>query len=285
MKNLEEAVTILRQVWPVLGPYRERVVVVGGIAAHLYQLVPGFRAPDLLRVLHTVDLDLGLPRPLAVGADGMLLDRFRAAGMEPYETRQAVCSATRIDLPVLPGESSTPYVEFLAAAEGEVALDDLVQGGLRAHLSAYAWMLFARTWTVDLPAGIGQVRLPHPLGYAAQKVIIATTTRPYEKRAKDLADALFVLGGLAGQWPRIFGEADELASCHPEGRGHLDQARGIWRDQFAGRATSPAAALIAQRMCEGRPDLVPAVRAVAALVGRDAASAWDVAKLAPADER
>ena len=84
MTPREEALESLLAAWPLLGPYQDRVVVVGGIAVHLYHLVPGFSVSRELEAMATVDVDLGLPRPMDIIGEKPLLEYFRDQGLSPY---------------------------------------------------------------------------------------------------------------------------------------------------------------------------------------------------------
>ena len=274
MKDIAETLRILRVIWPVIAPYQEDVVLVGGTAAHLYGLVDGFVGSGMLRALNTVDIDIGVPLPMTNRGGNPLVHLLERAGF--HATPRATGSAaTRIDLPGLGSDGADPYIEFLAATDASLAGDDAAQDGLRAHLSPYAWMLFVEPIRVQLPDGLGQIRLPHPLSYAAQKALIAHTTRPLDKRSKDFADALHVLGGFRSTWHTLFAQHQVLTRVHPAGSEHLSQALGIWTSQFGtvGRI-APGAALVGQRLAGGDRERMPLFRDIAGSVGRDILDAW-----------
>lgn len=277
MKDLTEAIRILSVIWPAIAAYHDDVILVGGTAAHLYGLAEDFQESGMLRALSTVDVDIGVPQPLAYRGGGPLVEMLAQAGFRATP-RTTGSNATRIDLPGLGADGADPYIEFLTPANTSFAGDDAVQDGLRAHLSPYAWMLFVDPIRIALPGGPHQVRLPHPLSYAAQKTLIAHTTRPLDKRSKDFADALHVLGGFRSTWPAIFAHHQALTRAHPSGPEHLVQALGIWATQFGspGRLT-PGAALVGQRLAGGDPEQMPMLRALADRIGRDVLRAWRTA--------
>lgn len=274
MKDLDETLAILRTIWPIIAPYQDDVMVVGGAAAHLYTLVDGFAGLGLLRPLGTVDLDIGVPTPLATRGGKHLVRLLHDAGFHAVQ-RTTGSGATRIDLPGLGSDGVDPYLEFLAPAEAGFAADDTVQDGIQAHVSPFAWMLFVEPLRVPLPDGLGLVRLPHPLSYAAQKTLIAHTTRPLDKRSKDFADALHVLSGFRSSWSSVFAQHRILEQVQPHGAEQMGQAIDIWTSQFGVvRGIAPGAALVGQRLAGGDRERMPLLRDLAHSVGREILAAW-----------
>lgn len=268
MINLDECLDVMHQVWPLLRPYEDHVVVVGGIAAHLYGLDARFAPPDLLRTFETSDVDIGIPLPLAIPSDETLLDHCIAQGLH-HELAQSETGdrISRVEFQPLGRHAGSPYLEFLAQRGERI-------GGpeprIRPRLSMYAWMLWWENLRLPLPGGLGHVRLPHPLAYALQKVLVKTESNVQTRLAKHYTDALYVLGGYAEHWDAFFARLPKLAAAHPDGAAGVRLAIRTWREVFApgtaGRSVGPS--MIAKRLL--RRQLVPAdVERSAAYFGQE----------------
>ena len=155
--------------------------------------------------------------------------------------------------------------------------DDEIQPGLVAHASPPAWLLFHETWTESFPSGLGNVRIPHPLGYVAQKIIVGNTSRPLDKRGKDFHDALYVLAGLSERWPEIFKAHKTLSSYDPDGQSILHDAHDTWKHLFIrASGVSVGASLISSRL-ETEPKQRDVIARMIDVVSREAFRSWSLA--------
>lgn len=71
---------LLERIAPHLGPYRERLVLVGGLAKRLYPRVPGFSTP-VVPTDQTNDVDFALTDPLLVRGGTRLHEILVRAGL------------------------------------------------------------------------------------------------------------------------------------------------------------------------------------------------------------
>ena len=85
------------------------------------------------------------------------------------------------------------------------------------------------TWAVPIPE-IGIIRVPHPVGYIAQK------TRMYDKVgarwAKDQGDVLLVIWAFRALWPEMAQLWQDLQRRSPQG-AWLDRVVKIWTRLYA----------------------------------------------------
>jgi hypothetical protein len=212
-----------------LGPYREDVVVVGGVAVAIYAEHPDFRGVADLGALATNDIDLLVPHPLAVRAGRTLDATIRSAACEP-ETGILGTNGYRLTDPAAHGA----VIELLSGTDG-IGLGQ-PQPDVLTHRPSEAVLVSAAPWVIATP--VGRIAVPHPVGYAAQKLLMRDR-RPLHKRGKDLVDALVVLGGFQAWWPRWWpaaGHSPSDPAWHEACRRARDTLRYLFRPGGSGPA-------------------------------------------------
>lgn len=195
--------TILREVGRALvalAPYRDDIILVGGIVPVLYRRLPTYRQPEH-PALGTTEADLSIPSRLPVIDGKSLGDLLFEAGFVVYEApgmkvgepgKQFFQDASHgADRP------APTYLEFLTPLRGR-ARDGFVepQRGIRAPSLRYLDLLSHEPITVDVQTvselGVSvpcPVRVPHPSMYVLQKVLARDSGRSPSKQPKDLAYA------------------------------------------------------------------------------------------------
>jgi len=224
---------LLRLANSALGPYRDQAVLVGGLAPFVYQYHPAFDREMPLPVLGTKDADMTVPLPLPVLSGRTLHSSLVDGGLiaEVGRGMDGNDSITRFFLPGRRG-SGAPYLEFLVRESGRRSeLAGRPQSDLLAHTGHFQELLLAPTpaWTIEVPE-IGAVRVPHPLGYIAQK------TRMHDKRgakwAKDQGDVLVVIWGFHSLWPEIRAVWNDLRQHSPQA-AWLTAVQTTWTRLYA----------------------------------------------------
>lgn len=229
---------LLAKTCAAIEPYREDIVLIGGIAKHWYRHVDGFTDPGF-ETAATIDVDLALPEPLLLRGDAKLHDRLLAAGLVPRE----ICgldhepASTRYYLSdvMRPGE---PYVECLVAMIGKPRDRPGTPQGppLTASAVRFLDLVTATAITVDAP-GIGLLRVPHPFAYIIQKTRIRPKRRD-DKQAKDQADLFYVLAAFEAQWPDWKARWQEWGARSLVWKQWLLDVERFWNELYA----SPKAA-------------------------------------------
>ncbi|MGC4055845.1 MAG: GSU2403 family nucleotidyltransferase fold protein [Paludibaculum sp.] len=215
-----KAEAVVHQTWTALGPYQEHAVLVGGLAVFAYAWHPDFAPLRALLPLATVDADLAITNPLELATAGDLSTQLQRAGLVRRDVVRHETAYTCFDFPPTNIALSSAYVEFLSPTDNLQVRDDEPQNGLRVHLSPHAWMLLEMPWTITHKDLV--IRVAHPLAFAAQKLLIRES-RPLDKRSKDLADVIYVLGGFQRVLPTLFADLPTICRAHPNGH-HVREA-------------------------------------------------------------
>jgi len=175
-----------------LAPWLRQVVVVGGWAHQLHRLHPAAGEPSH-RSLSTRDADVAFsPREQLAGNIGAAL---KAAGFVEDLSTDHAPPVTQYHLGQ---DKSGFYAEFLSPLSGDGRLRDgrpdatFSAAGITAQKLRYLELLLVEPWIVELNSAKGipvveprAVRLPNPVMFIAQKLLIATTRTP-AKRAQDI---------------------------------------------------------------------------------------------------
>jgi hypothetical protein len=216
-----------------MGAYQEHAVLVGGLAPFVYQHHAAFDRAMPLPPLGTKDADMAVPLPLPVIAGTTLHRRLVEGGLVSGVGRgtDGGASITRFFLPGKRG-SDAPYLEFLVRNPGRRReMEGRPQSDLLAHTGDFQELLLdpTPTWAVPIPE-IGTVRVPHPVGYIAQK------TRMYDKVgarwAKDQGDVLLVVWAFHARWPEMALVWQDLRRRNRQG-AWLDRVQKIWTRLYA----------------------------------------------------
>jgi len=225
-RELDEVLGDLGRCIRALGPYTETAVLTGGLAAMLYRWCwpnSSIERPPLM----TFDMDWALPQRMQ-WHDAGLHKRLESGGFRPWlhgsgddpvtyyqHERHGTARLARI------------YAEFIAPRPG--SLTDRqgknagiveIEPGLHAQTDPYLGLLLVENLKLDVSrvAGIGlsepqSIRLPHPICYVVQKVLIRRR-RPPHKQANDAAHVYEVALITRDAWPQM---ADVLARVEAGG--------------------------------------------------------------------
>jgi hypothetical protein len=198
-----------------LRPWLGHLVIVGGWAHRLHRLHALAGAPTHPPV-RTRDVDLAVPTHAPLPGD--IGEALRCAGFGPTFLGEGAPPVTHYHLQDDPGF----YAEFLAPLQGaeftrrgkrDVTVE---RAGITAQKLRHLDVLLVAPWAVQLGHGTdvpvdppADIRLPNPVSFMVQKVLIHESRRP-DKRAQDL---LYIHDTL-----ELFG-------------GALEALRAVWRDQ------------------------------------------------------
>ena len=225
-EEMDDALRDLGTCLAGLGPYRDRMVLAGGMVPVLYRHLDSVRQVDRVP-LTTFDLDIALPAKLAVRDHPSIAELLTASA---FESRVKGSD----DPPVVVFqharhgyEGVAPiYVEFLAPLSGpetdRVGVQKrlvTVQRGLRAQALRYIGLLLERPLAIHstrVPvlrvADPGfEIRVPHPAMFLLQKML-CRDERPAAKRDKDLAYVFDVVTLFSPIWVEMGEVAREVSA-------------------------------------------------------------------------
>ncbi len=241
--------TLFNRLIPLLGVYREHVVIAGGMARDLYRFLPSYIDLGLTGV-GTLDLDIAVADPLLVVGGTNLHDLLISAGLR-YHTRDALRERPPQGLILTPvaghyfpdglkhPSRRDPHVEFITQLR-QPASDSNAHpqnDQLIAYTLDYVGLLLEEPVRVEVPR-LGVVLIPHPLAYALQKVLIRSERqRNGQNYAKDSADAFKVVASLRSEWA-AWRSKFHLWRNHPQYGAWIRQAQSLWSqlyDRFADR--------------------------------------------------
>lgn len=226
-----DLIQLLQRACLALGPYRGQAVLVGGLVPFVYRHHPAFDHTSPVPPLGTKDADMAVPLPLVV-RDGVTLCRRLEAGGLVAEVGRDIDGQDSVTRFFLPERRSAkdPYLEFLVRDPGRWReMEGRPQTDLRAHTVDFLDLLVDQTWTITVP-GIGDIDVPHPTGYVAQKTRIADRRGP--KWAKDQGDVVLVIWAFHSLWDDMASVWRGFVQRHPHGvwlKGVLAQ----WRRFYA----------------------------------------------------
>lgn len=180
----------LLQAIRALGPYRTKVVLIGGCANALYRYHPDV-VPSSIRPLVTFDLDVATPNKLP-RLELSLQRALAAAGLQPSPGDQPTNKYK-----TAPGAAET--LEFLCPITGTPTAVRTqcpalvkIQGSCTAEALDYLDLLLMSPWSIDLrtvpPLAVADellVLIPNPVSYIMQKILIRSRRASSGKRAKD----------------------------------------------------------------------------------------------------
>ncbi len=234
----ETYATILHEVGRALvalAPYREDLILVGGIVPVLYRRLPAYRQPDH-PALMTTEADLAIPPRLPIIDGKSLGDLLFEAGFVVYEApgmrvgapgKQFFQDASHgADRP------APTYLEFLTPLRGKPREGFVEpQRGIRAPPLRYLDLLSHEPITVDIQTvselGVSTsclVRIPHPSMYVLQKVLARDSGRSAAKQPKDMAYAYDVSVLTQPVWKDLSPVVDRARAVSDEWRAWIDRA-------------------------------------------------------------
>lgn len=195
-----------------LGPYLDRVVIVGGWAHRLFRHHPLAQAVPY-QALMTRDTDVAIPPGMRID-EGNLRERLLARGFTEEFLGDDRPPVTHYQLG---GDDAGFYVEFLTPlAGGEFRRDgtrDVTTSvaGVSAQKLRHLDVLLIAPWTVTIdPAGAAtKVMIANPVSYIVQKFLISGKRKPAE-RAKDVLyihDTIELFAGALPDLRRLWSDA------------------------------------------------------------------------------
>lgn len=173
-----------------VAPWESQLLFVGGWAHRLYRLHPD-AAPLAYQPLATLDADLAFAQRERL--EGDIRAALQARGFEQQLTGNHHPPVSRYTL----GDSSEGfYAEFLTPLIGPAftregrPLSTVGLSGITAQRLRYLDLLFLSPWSVTLTEDWGaeyplQIRLPNPVVFIAQKLLIHDDRAP-QKQSQDL---------------------------------------------------------------------------------------------------
>lgn len=180
------------QLVDAIGPYLDRVVIVGGWAHRLFRLHPLAQTLPYAPLM-TRDTDVALTTGITVGQES-LRERLLSRGFHEQFLGDDRPPVTHYQL----GDRDAGfYVEFLTPlVGGEFRRDDIRDvtatiAGITAQKLLYLDVLLIAPWSVSLGVGadIGQlpvrINIANPVSYIVQKLLVSGKRKPAE-RAKDV---------------------------------------------------------------------------------------------------
>ena len=192
------------QLAEAIGPYLDRVVIVGGWAHRLFRLHPLAQTLPYAPLM-TRDTDVALPTGITVDQES-LRERLLSRGFHEQFLGDDRPPVTHYQL----GERDAGfYVEFLTPlVGGEFRRDDTRDvtatiAGITAQELRYLDVLLIAPWSVSLPVGgdtgqpAARINIANPVSYIVQKLLVSGKRKPRE-RAKDVLyihDTLELFGG------------------------------------------------------------------------------------------
>lgn len=199
-----------------LSPWLGQLVFVGGWAFRLYRLHPDAQVPAY-RPIVTLDADVAFAEGEQL--EGNIRERLLGAGFVESLTgnhRPPVSQYT------LGEEGSGLYAEFLTPLTGSgrrrggEPIATVARAGVSAQRLRHLDLLFESPWQVTLgadwePAAGAGIRIPNPVSFIAQRLLIHDQRLP----AKKAQDILYIHDTL-----ELFG-------------GQLDALGQLWRDTLA----------------------------------------------------
>jgi hypothetical protein len=181
-----------------LRPFLHELVFVGGWAHRLYRFHSAVSIPSH-PPLFTEDADVVIPIPTS--ADN-IRDRLLEKGFEEEFLGEDHPPITHY---VLGDERSGFYAEFLTPLIGRAANDTAAVAGVVAQKLRYLDVLLVEPWELvlgrDMLTTAATIRVPNPVSYLAQKLLIQDKRKP-EDQGKDVLymhDTIELFGNSIGE--------------------------------------------------------------------------------------
>lgn len=234
-----------------MGPYREDVVVTGGLVPLLYRYHPQYNQPPQQPLL-TGDLDLTVPESLPLRGEKRLVDCLEQGGFVIIPSRSVAQHALpkhffqrrehgTESLAPVHGEFLSPLTGSPTDREGKPKSPRKVQSGLNAEALRYLDLLLWEPISfgldsiseleIDREEGL-EVRLPGPGAYLVQKILCSQKRRSAEKRDKDFAYIYDVATLTHGRWPEVRTEIEDLRQEKRTWEKWIDNAAKILAEAF-----------------------------------------------------
>lgn len=204
------------QLADAIGPYLDRVVIVGGWAHRLFRLHPLAQTLPYAPLM-TRDTDVALPTGITVGQES-LRERLLSRGFHEQFLGDDRPPVTHYQL----GDRDAGfYAEFLTPlVGGEFRRDDTRDvtatiAGITAQKLRHFDVLLIAPWSVFLPVGgdtgqpAARINIANPVSYIVQKLLVSGKRKPGE-RAKDVLyihDTLELFAGSLPDLRRLWSDA------------------------------------------------------------------------------
>lgn len=247
---LEELVQSAR----AMGPYRDDVVIAGGLVPLLYRFHPDYDRPRPSPLL-TGDLDWTAPETLPMRGDTRLRAHLEKHGFTIVPSRR-----TRGDVPPkhvfqakergtnrpaeIHGEFLVPLIGSKTDRHGNPKSPREIQEGLTAEAIRYLDLLLWRPVDFDIRhleevIEVDEdmtIQIPRLGPYLVQKALCSERRDRTEKRNKDLAYIFDVVMLAHPDWGSMREEIDDLETESSEWSSWIEDALSILRDAFEGDA-------------------------------------------------
>jgi hypothetical protein len=230
-----------------LGDYAKTTVLTGGLAAALYRLrLPG--SASTRPPLTTFDMDWALPGGISPSKEIGLHARMSRGSFVAFRSGPGVDPVTKYQHR-RHGEHSLAgiYAEFIAPRVGSKTTRSggnqsiiEVERDLYAQTDPYLGLLFVETVEVDLSCvpdlGLSQtrhVRLPHPLCFILQKILIRRQRKEAQKRDNDAAHIFDVATMTRPDWPEMAATLARVENSQQFPEKWFNRARRVFSEVFA----------------------------------------------------
>lgn len=234
-----------------MGPYRQDVVVTGGLVPLLYRYHPQYSQPRQQPLL-TGDLDFTVPESLPLRGERRLVDCLEQGGFVIIPSRSIAQHALPKhffqrrehgieNLAPIHGEFLSPLTGSEADRDGNPKSPREVQSGLNAEALRYLDLLLWNPVSFRLDSiseleinekdGL-EVLLPRPGAYLVQKLLCSQRRRKIEKRDKDFAYVYDVATVTYKQWASVRAEIEELSHVKHAWKKWIETATGILVEAF-----------------------------------------------------
>lgn len=281
MTTEEAFQTILKELGRALAalqPYRNDILVVGGVVPVVYRHMPGLKPPGHPPLM-TTEADLTVPPKLPLKDKKSIADLLADAGFVLFEAPALDVrrrGAQRFqDASHGTAKPAPTYLELLAPMRGKPKEGVIEpQPGVRAQPLRYLDLLAHEPLEVSAKQvpelGIDDdvlVRVPHPAMYVLQKALARKSGRVLAKQPKDMAYVYDVAMLTQPVWPDLGAVVARAADESEEWAAWIRKALALLDELFASE-TADGVIEAAQVYRDAMRSGAPTERAIATVVQR-----------------
>jgi hypothetical protein len=232
-----------------MGPYRDDIVVTGGLVPLLYRFHDAYDEPRQAPLL-TGDLDFTASNPLPVRGGRRLRDCLEDEGFVVIPARSSrhqvpakhyfQSSERGTDtLASIHGEFLVPLVGSRTDRHGHPKSPQQLQDGLNAEALRFLDLLLWQPTTFDLRnierlnvSSTLEIRMPRLAAYIIQKALCSERRTDSEKRDKDLAYIYDVATLSHGRWDELRADIQTLRDANSTWETWIADSKNILDDAF-----------------------------------------------------